>query len=120
MPTASALPEPNCTIRLRGRLLPATSYPPLLITSQATTVLSGFVPLPNAPSTSPGLPNEAANYVGSVSEPIDFDSYTARVDYTFSPKDTLFAVYSHNTGIPLGLSTGHAFHVWQRVGFRLL
>jgi hypothetical protein len=89
-----------------GAAFASNVIPTSMITSQATTILSGFVPLPNAPSTSPGLPNEAYNYLGSVSEPTDFDTYTTRVDYTFSPKDTLFAVYSHNTGLPWGSAQG--------------
>lgn len=89
-----------------GAAFASNVIPTNMITSQAGSVLSGFVPLPNGPANSPGLPGEVANYVGSVTEPIQFDSYTARVDYTLSGKDNLFAVYTHNWGMPEGVALG--------------
>ena len=76
-----------------------------LITAQAAALL-GFVPLPNSPVTSPGLPSEAPNYVGVVTEPVDVDTYTTRLDYQVTQKDSLYGVFNHNTGFPWGVAQG--------------
>lgn len=79
--------------------------PASMITPQAKTLLS-FVPLPNSPATSPGLPSEAPNYVGVVTEPVDVNSYTTRMDYRISEEDSLYGVFNHNTGFPWGVALG--------------
>jgi hypothetical protein len=76
-----------------------------LITTQAQTLMS-YIPLPNNPVTSPGTPNEAANFIGVIPQPVDMDSYTARGDYHLSERDSLFGVFHHNTGFPWAVSLG--------------
>ena len=90
---------------LTGQPYSGNTIPTGSITSQATSVL-GFVPLPNSPVSSPGLPSEAPNYVGVNTEPVDVNTYTTRLDYQLTQKDSLYGVYNHNTGFPWGVSQG--------------
>jgi Carboxypeptidase regulatory-like domain len=71
--------------------------PPSMITSQSNTLISYLPPLT---ASSPGLPNGAPNYVGSVSVPKNFDDYDLRLDYQLSAKDSLMGYYNHNRGYP--------------------
>ncbi len=72
--------------------------PSSLITTQAQKVLT-YVPAPtNAASL--GLPNGSPNYVTAVGSLYHVNKYDARIDQTFSPKDSLFGVFSPSIGKP--------------------
>lgn len=82
---------------LTGAAFPGNVIPGSMITSQAKT-LESYVPA--LTNNEPGLPNEAPDYVGTVSAPKDFDVYDLRLDYQLSAKDSLTGYYNHNTEFP--------------------
>ncbi|MGH9353221.1 MAG: hypothetical protein ACRD2G_13850, partial [Terriglobia bacterium] len=101
-----------------GSPFPNNQIPSSLITSQAKSLLS-YLPPPSS-SASPGLPFGAPNYTASVPISEDFDNYTARLDYQLTPKDKLFGVYNHNTGLPWGVFEGKpaTYGNYSNAGFR--
>ncbi|MGH9470424.1 MAG: carboxypeptidase regulatory-like domain-containing protein [Terriglobia bacterium] len=88
-----------------GQPFAGNQIPASMITSQAKTMLS-FIPLPNSPANSPGLPLEAPNFLGVVTEPVDVNTYTTRLDYHVSGNDSLYGIFNHNTGFPWGVALG--------------
>jgi hypothetical protein len=88
-----------------GQPFAGNQIPSNLITSQAKTLLA-YVPLPTV-AGSLSLPNGSPNYIGAAPYTQDVDSYVARGDYQLSPSNSLYAVYTHNTGFPWGSFLGY-------------
>jgi hypothetical protein len=72
--------------------------PSTLITPQAKTLL-GYLPAPTV-AGSTGLPNSLPNYISTIPITQDADSADVRVDYNFSNKDRMFAVYAQRVADP--------------------
>ncbi len=73
-----------------GQPFPGNRIPTNRILPYASKFLSQFVPQPNA--NEPGI-----NYRGpALAAPIDQDQYVARIDHTFSTRDSLFGSYIYN------------------------
>ena len=83
---AAPIIDPTNKQQFPGNIIPAARIAPF-----ARKFLDQFVPAPN--TNEPGI-----NYRGPrAAAPITQDQYTARIDHTFSPRDTLSGSYIYNT-----------------------
>lgn len=84
---------------LTGLPFAGNQIPQTMITSQAKTLLS-YMPLPNFPANSPGLPNEAANWRGGLPARYGTNNEQARLDGQLGAKDSVVAFFSGSRGLP--------------------
>jgi len=76
-----------------------------MISPQATALLK-FLPAPTN-STSPGLPNEATNYIGVIPIQHNSNAIDLRVDDQLSNRDSFFSTYSQRAASPWNTSSGY-------------
>jgi hypothetical protein len=82
---AAVIRDPQTGLPFPGNRIPASRIRPY-----AAKFLSQFVPLPNV--NEPGI-----NYRGpALAAPITQDQYVARIDHTFSTRDSLYGSYIYN------------------------
>lgn len=90
--SATRTPFPN-------NIIPKSSLNP-----QAQTLV-GYVPLPNQPGSF-GASGPANNFAETVGNVLDVNRYTAKIDHTFNPKNTISAVLSYSKGSPYFVALG--------------
>ena len=83
---------------LTGQPFPGNIIPQRMITSQAK-ILDAFMPPPTDP-TSPGLPNEAPNWFGTIPLRYGTNNWQARIDGQLTSQDSVTVFYDQSRGLP--------------------
>src|SRR5213594_1842316 len=105
---------------LTGQPFPNNLIPDGMITLQAKTLLS-FLPAPTIPS-SPGLPNENANWFGAIPLRYGTNNEQARLDGQLGKNDSLVAFFTASRGYPwfYGYAGPPNFGQWTDHGYNFL